>query len=87
MFVLIEDEYRKTKAMNSAITNNVASVNEIQEKRKELISKIINTNELNFKIDGALQKVDSVINRIQKVPDVLRIKEAKIGGIINIIKN
>ena len=73
--------------MNSAITNNVASVNEIQEKRKELISKIINTNELNFKIDGALQKVDSVINRIQKVPDVLRIKEAKIGGIINIIKN
>ena len=87
MIELIGDEYRKTKAMNSAITNNVASVNEIQEKRKELISKIINTNELNFKIDGALQKVDSVINRIQKVPDVLRIKEAKIGGIINIIKN
>jgi len=87
MIELIGDEYRKTKAMNSAITNNVASVNEIQEKRKELISKVINTNELNFKIDGALQKVDSVINRIQKVPDVLRIKEAKIGGIINIIKN
>ena len=87
MIELIGDEYRKTKAMNSAITNNVASVNEIQEKRKELISKIINTNELNFKIDGALQKVDSVINRIQKVPDVLRIKEAKIGGIINAIKN
>ena len=87
MFVLIEDEYRKTKAMNSAITNNVASVNEIQEKRKELLSKIFNTDELNGKIDGALLKVDSVLNKVQKGLDVFKTKEAKIGEIINTIKN
>ena len=87
MFVLIEDEYRKTKAMNSAITNNVASVNEIQEKRKELLSKIVNTDELNGKIDGALLKVDSVLNKVQKELDVFKTKEAKIGEIINTIKN
>ena len=87
MIELIGDEYRKTKAMNSAITNNVTSVNEIQEKRNELLSKIVNTDELNSKIDGALLKVDSVLNKVQKGLEVLKAKETKIDGVINPIKN
>jgi len=87
MIELIEDEYRKTRAMNSAITNNVASVNEIQEKRNELLSKIVNRDELNGKIDDALLKADSVLNKIQKGLDILKAKETKIGGVINTIKN
>ena len=87
MIELIEDEYRKTRAMNSAITNNVASVNEIQEKRNELLSKIVNRDELNDKIDGALLKADSVLNKIQKGLNILKAKETKIGGVINTIKN
>ena len=87
MIELIEDEYRKTRAMNSAITNNVASVNEIQEKRNEMLSKIGNRDELNDKIDGALLKADSVLNKIQKGLDILKAKETKIGGVINTIKN
>ena len=78
MVVLIEDEYRKTRAMNSAITNNVASVNEIQEKRNELLSKIVNRDELNGKIDEALLKADSVLNKIQKGMDVFKAKESKL---------
>jgi hypothetical protein len=87
MIELIEDEYRKTRAMNSAITNNVASVNKIQEKRNELLSKIVNRDELNGKIDDALLKADSVLNKIQKGLDILKAKETKIGGVINTIKN
>ena len=87
MIELIEDEYRKTRAMNSAITNNVASVNEIQEKRNELLSKIVNRDELNGKIDDALLKADSVLNKIQKGLDILKAKETKIGGVTNAIKN
>ena len=87
MVELIEDEYRKTIAMNSAITNNVTSVNEIQEKRNELLSKILNTNELNDKIDGALLKADSVLNKVKKGLDVIKTKETKTGGVINAIKN
>ena len=84
---MIEDEYRKARAMNSAITNNVASVNEIQEKRNELLSKIVNTDEINGKIDGALLKADSVLNKVQRGMDILKAKETKISGVINTIKN
>jgi len=87
MLEMIEDEYRKARAMNSAITNNVASVNEIQEKRNELLSKIVNTDEINGKIDGALLKADSVLNKVQRGMDILKAKETKISGVINTIKN
>ncbi len=86
MRIAITEEYKKTRTMNAAITNNIASVNDIQEKRKELLLNFIDYELLENKLNEGLAQLDNIIDRSQKVVDEYKKNETKIEKIINQIK-
>lgn len=86
MRIAIMDEYKKARTMNAAITNNIASVNDIQEKRKELLLNFIDYELLENKLNEGLAQLDNIIDRSQKVVDEYKKNETKIEEIINQIK-
>lgn len=86
MRIAIMDEYKKARTMNAAITNNIASVNDIQEKRKELLLNFIDYELLENKLNEGLDQLDNIIDRSQKVVDEYKKNETKIEEIINQIK-
>lgn len=62
---VIKDHYSVAKEMNYVITENVSSANQVQEKRKELLSKFMNTDKLEQRVDDYFQKADSILNSTQ----------------------
>jgi hypothetical protein len=83
MGIAITEEYKKARAMNAAITNNIASVNDIQEKRKELLSNFIDNASLENKLNVGLAQLDYILNQSQKVVKEYNKKETKTDEIIN----
>jgi hypothetical protein len=77
MRIAITEEYRKARTMNAAITNNVASVNDIQEKRKELLSNFVDYESLENKLDEGLNQLDNILDQSQKVVDEYNKNETK----------
>lgn len=86
MKIAITEEYKKAQTMNAAITNNIASVNDIQEKRKELLSNFIDYESLENKLNEGLAQLDNILGQGQKVVDEYKKNETKIDEIINQIK-
>jgi hypothetical protein len=86
MRIAIAEEYKKARTMNAAITNNIASVNDIQEKRKELLSNFIDYELLENKLNEGLNQLDNILDQGQKVVDEYKKNETKIDKIINQIK-
>ena len=86
MRIVVSEEYKKALTMNAAITNNVASVNDIQEKRKELLSDFIDTDRLENKLNTKLDQLDEMLNKSKKVVDAYNKNEKKIDKVINQIK-
>lgn len=86
MRIAITEEYNKARTMNAAIINNIASVNDIQEKRKELLSNFIDYESLENKLNKGLNQLDNILDRSQKVVDEYKKNETKVDEIINQIK-
>lgn len=86
MRIAITEEYNKAQTMNAAITNNIANVNDIQEKRKELLSNFIDYESLENKLNEGLNQLDNILDQSQKVVDKYKKNETKVDGIINQIK-
>lgn len=62
---IIQDHYAIAFKMNDVITENVSSANSVQEKRKQLLSRFVNTDRIDAQIDRYLQRADSILNTTQ----------------------
>lgn len=62
---IIRKHYEFARNMNEAITNNVSSAHAVQEKQKQLLSGIVDTDKIDSQIDRYLQKADSMLNTAQ----------------------
>lgn len=65
LLAVIKGHYSLAKEMNFVITENVSSANQVQEKRKELLSKFMDTDKLEQRVDDYFQKADSILNFTQ----------------------
>ena len=86
LLATVHGEYNTARTMNNAILNNIASVNEIQEVRKEYLSKLVNTNSIENTINVYLEKADKILNDAQKGLDKYNEAESKIESIIKNLK-
>lgn len=78
----VQEEYNTARTMNNAVLNNIASVNEIQEARKEYLSKLVNVDLVENTIDIYLEKADKILSDAQKRLDKYNEAESKIESII-----
>lgn len=62
---IVRDHYAVARQMNDAITENVSSANAVQEKRKQLLSRFVDTDRIDKQIDHYLQRADSILNTVQ----------------------
>lgn len=83
---LIINEYQKAKTMNLSITNNISQIQQIQEERKKYMSKIIDIDKIDIKMQESLGKVDSLFQNVQKWVDKYEDNKDQIDKVINIIK-
>ena len=61
---VIQEEYQKAKRMNSAITNNIASVHDIQKAKSELLPQNLkNVEDILYQY---LKKVDAIMDKWQE---------------------
>lgn len=65
LLAILKKHYSLAAEMNYVITENVSSANEVQEKRKQMLSKIIDTEKFEQQIDAYLRKADSILNSTQ----------------------
>jgi len=82
----VQQEYNMAKTMNNAILNNISSVNEIQEARKEYMSKIVDVNSIEKKMNVYLEKADQTLNQIQRAMESYNKAESKLESIIENLK-
>ncbi|MFA7492962.1 MAG: hypothetical protein WCZ43_05555 [Proteiniphilum sp.] len=82
LLTTVQEEYNTARTMNNAVLNNVVSVNEIQEVRKEYLSKVGNVNSIENTINFYLEKADKILYDIQKGIDKYNEMESKIESII-----
>lgn len=83
---VILSEYQKAKDMNLTITNNIASVNDVQEVRKNYLSKVVNIDKIDYQIEKSANKIDSVFNKTQDLIDKYKKNEDKINRVIDKLK-
>ena len=62
---IIREHYAVAHEMNDAITENISSANAVQEKRKQLLSRFVDTDRIDAQIDLYLQRADSILNTTQ----------------------
>lgn len=86
MQTLIINEYQKAKTMNSSITNNISQIQQIQEERKKYMSKIIDMDKIDVKMQKSLGKVDSLFQNVQKWVNSYEDNKDKIDKVINTLK-
>lgn len=82
----IQNDFQLAKTMNNAITMNIKSVNDLQEKRKEIWSQIDKNNIVQTKLDQATEKADSILNLLKKGVDEYKNNEGQIDNILNKLK-
>lgn len=82
----VQEEYNTARTMNNVVLNNIASVNEIQEARKEYLSKLVNVDSVENTIDTYLEKADKILYDAQKGFDRYNEAESKIESIIKNLK-
>lgn len=64
-----DDEFDKALQMNSTITRNIASANDIQESYRSIASGFIDVNRLDSIVANSIQKVDKSLDTVQKGAD------------------
>ena len=64
-----DDEFSKALQMNSTITRNIASANEIHESYRSIASGFIDVNRLDSIVANSIQTVDKSLNSVQKGAD------------------
>lgn len=62
---IVQKHYELAREMNSTITNNVNSAHTLQEKQKQLLSTVVDTDAIQQQVDIYFQKADSVLNKAQ----------------------
>ena len=66
--------------------SNISSVNEIQEARKEYLSKLVNVDSIENTINIYFEEADKILNEAQKGLDKYGKTESKIKPIIKNLK-
>lgn len=66
---IVKDYYSVAREMNYVITENVSSANEVQEKRKQLFSKFVDSDKLEVQVNTYFQKADSILNTARTTLD------------------
>jgi len=79
-------EYQKAKEMNLTVTNNIASVHDVQEIRKNYLSKAVDVDNIEYRLEQSIHKIDSVFNKTQNLIDSYNKNEDKINKIIDKLK-
>ena len=62
---IIHAHYNTAREMNDVITKNIDSANALEEKRKQLLSRFVNTDKIDTQIDRYLQRADSILSTAQ----------------------
>jgi len=83
---VVKEEYNTARTMNNAVLNNISSVNEIQEARKEYLSKLVNVDSIENTINIYFEEADKILNEVQKGLDKYGKTESKIKPIIKNLK-
>jgi len=78
----VQEEYDVAQTMNNAILNNVASVNDIQEVRREYLSKIVDIGSIENKISTYLDRADKILDDAQRGIDAVNDADPKIKSVI-----
>ena len=61
----LQEHYALAREMNNTITNNVNSAHALQEKQKQLLSTVLDTDGIEQQVDLYFQKADSILNKAQ----------------------
>ncbi|MDE5945403.1 MAG: hypothetical protein K2G93_07460, partial [Rikenella sp.] len=62
---IIHAHYNTAREMNDVITKNIDSANALEEKRKQLLSRFVDTDKIDTQIDRYLQRADSILSTAQ----------------------
>lgn len=62
---IIHTHYNTAREMNDVITKNIDSANALEEKRKQLLSRFVNTDKIDMQINQSLQRADSILSTAQ----------------------
>ena len=79
----LKTEYALARTMNNAITQNVKSVNELQEKRTELLKQLDTDDVLKNAFDKATEEASKISDQMQKLVDQYNKNEKKIDNLID----
>ena len=86
MQALVISEYQKAKTMNSSITNNISQIQQIQEERTRYLSKIVDVEKIDVKMQESLLKIDSLFQSTQQWVYKYEDNKDKIGKVLNKLK-
>jgi len=86
LLTAVQEEYNTAKTINNAVLNNMASVNEIQEARKDYLSKFVDVDSIESIINSYLEKADKILDDAQKGIGKYNEAGPKIESIIETIK-
>jgi len=79
----IRTEFQLAKTINNSMTNNISSISQLQEKRKEVFSKIVDYNKLQAKMDTAILKVENILNNAQVGLNLIKQNDSTINNMFH----
>lgn len=65
LLAIVQEHYTLAREMNNTITNNINSAHALQEKQKQLLSTVLDTDGIEQQVDLYFQKADSILNKAQ----------------------
>ncbi len=81
-----DNEYSKALQMNSSITRNISSINELNEVYSELTSNVIDQTKLDSLVNASIQYIDTKLDAIQSGVDIYEEGKDTISNIVETIK-
>ncbi len=82
----VREEYAKAKQMSGAILENVASVQEIQQMRRDNLSKVVDVDALEETVYGYLEKANEVLDKAKKGIEKVEKVAPKVESVIEKLK-
>lgn len=83
LLTAVHEEYSVARTMNNAVLNNVASVNDIQELRREYLSKFVDVNSIENSIDAYFERAGKILENVQKGIETYNEAEPRVKSIID----
>lgn len=74
LLAIVQEHYALAREMNNTITNNVNSAHTLQEKQKQLLSTVLDTDGIEQQVDLYFQKADSILNKAQTALTIIENK-------------